>query len=421
MDEKESRLIQWKYWAQCSIKILDEYSPYIKLSNENYISNSNHALILSNPKGFYLFGVLDEISKIGTSMFRWIEFISGEEIIDPKSYPARSVIQAVFDEQQMWGRKLLEAIVDLILFKRTNEESYYKHYLLLKELWDSIDSYKDWKEFFDKSSNKLDFQKKLLVQTISNHESSIELNNCWYLNKRENILRTSDSKSNKKSFRQKLIKALPDTNSREKLIIGLTYKGYSEFSESIHFNPDRNKWFPNKEQIELNMSRIWLTILCIIDRLQKLTGIQPKGFNNEMNELLSHPTNIDELLCQLTGDFFQKSDIVILDNNELCIIEDVSTSKYGYKMYKLAYLQRKERPEFYDEWLPGNMMHLIYKLSDHKKAQDKNPVVNEFLKDISDEDYITHYANYFVRKWEQGMKDYFLKRDKAALIKAFKQ
>ncbi|EBK2059951.1 hypothetical protein AAL85_24455, partial [Salmonella enterica subsp. enterica serovar Typhi] len=119
MDDKESWLTQWKYWAQCSIKILDEYSPHIKLSNEEYISSSNHALIQSNPKGFFLFGVLDEISKVGTSMFRWIELISGEEEIDPKSYPARSVIQAVFEEQQMWSRKLLEALVDLILFMRT--------------------------------------------------------------------------------------------------------------------------------------------------------------------------------------------------------------------------------------------------------------------------------------------------------------
>jgi len=86
----------------------------------------------------------------------------------------------------------------------------------------------------------------------------------------------------------------------------------------------------------------------------------------------------------------------------------------------LAYLQRKERPEFYEEWLPGNMMYLIYRFSDHKKALDKHPSVREFLKDISDEDYVNLYANYFVLKWEQGMKDYFLKRDKDALIKAFR-
>ncbi|MCH1638902.1 hypothetical protein MJ257_02175 [Paenibacillus timonensis] len=215
MDDKESWLTQWKYWAQCSIKILDEYSPHIKLSNEEYISSSNHALIQSNPKGFFLFGVLDEISKVGTSMFRWIELISGEEEIDPKSYPARSVIQAVFEEQQMWSRKLLEALVDLILFMRTDRELYYKHYLLLKELWGLMDSFKDWSEFFGHPSNNLDFQKRIWTQTISTIESSIDLNKCWYI---KQVQRTSISRPNKESFRQKLMKALLDTNTREKLM-----------------------------------------------------------------------------------------------------------------------------------------------------------------------------------------------------------
>lgn len=419
MDERKSWLKQWKYWAQCSIKILNEYSPYIGISNEQYISNSNHSLILSNPKGFYLFGILDEISNVGTSMFRWVEFISGEDSIDPTSYPARNIIQAVYDEQQMWGRKLLEALIDLILFARTNKDSYYMHYLLQRELWEVIDSYKDWKEFYGKPSNNLAFQKEIWIQTISGLELSIDLNDCWYL--KEKNQRASVSRTNKESFRQKLITALTETNSREKLVIGLTYRGYSELSASIHFNSDRSKSFPNVKEIELNMFRLWSTILCIINRLQQLIGVQPKGFNDEINDVLSLPTNEDELISQLTGDFFQHGDIVILNNSELCMIEDISTSKYGYKMYKLNYILREERPKPYDEWLPGTMMYPIYKFSDQKEALNKAPLAKEFLKSISEKDYIAHHAKYFAKKWEQGLKDYHLKGDKSALLRAFKE
>ncbi|BFT72336.1 hypothetical protein [Paenibacillus sp. P36] len=411
---------QWKYWAQCAISVLDEYSTYFNLSQQQFSSKSNHLLIMSNPKGFFLFGALDEVSKIGTAMFRWIDFVSGEKISDSSSFPTRSIIQAVFEEQQLWGRKLLEALVDLILFGETNNEQYYKHYLLINELKTMMNQNDDWTEFFGKPSNNLEFQKKIWVKSIADCEPFIELSKCWYLKDKKSISKTPKVNKNVETLRQKLIRAMSQTTAREKLIFGLSYRNYTHLSESIHFDTNRDKSFPNENDIIQNMGKIWITILCVINRVQNLIGAIPDGFKDEFNSLLSLPTNEENLILQITGDFYQIKDIVLLDNKELCMIQDVIVSKYGYKLFKVSYLEHTIRPEPYEEWIAGNMMSLILKYSDHKKAQANDPSIYEYLKSVAEEEYLQHYSAFIVRIWNNGMKEYFLTGKEKELLKAFK-
>lgn len=416
--ELKEKLQQMQYWAQCSIKIYQEYAPYLNINDQEYITYSSHQHIQSNPKGYYIIGILDEIAKIGSSMFRWIDFISGDELSDQHTFPTRSIIQAVSDEQQMWKRKLLEANVDLILFNQTNEIEYYRHHLLLKEYNVILSVINDWNEFYGCPFENYLWQRDQVQKEILKCEKKIELKNCWYLYSKESILSHNGRGNIFRSFRQKLKQALTIANAREKLALGLSYKRYSDTSESIHFNPEKRFEFPSTATIENEMMKIWMTVICVVGRIQKIIGL-PEGFNDEFNSMLKLPTNEHVLLSRLVEDRFQINDIILTANSDLAIVIDLKTSNYGYKMYKFRYLIKEPLPGIKEEWLPGNYLKSILRYKDHMKQVTSNPEFTGFLKDVPEQEYYEHFVNIFIKTWNLGAKDYFLKNDPNAIINAF--
>src|SRR5690606_19545214 len=90
----------------------------------------------NDPRAYFIYACLDEITKFSTACIRWNEFLTGDEDILDKSDPEatkviyRATIESVADEQQMWARKLNEMLSQLILFSTTNEQHFYRMYLL---------------------------------------------------------------------------------------------------------------------------------------------------------------------------------------------------------------------------------------------------------------------------------------------------
>ncbi|QQZ60233.1 hypothetical protein JI735_27515 [Paenibacillus sonchi] len=413
------KLQQMQYWAQCSIKILQEYAPYLNIDDQQYITYPNHFHIRNNSKGYYLYTVLEEIAMVGSSMFRWIDFLSGDDPVDLETFPTRVIIQAVSDEQSMWNRKLLEALVDLILFDKTNDENYFKHYLLMREYNDIQMEINDWKEFYGHPFENHLLQLAETKKTIQLFEPEIDFNKCWYLQEKKSINSPKYPYSPFKSFRQKLKEALIATNAREKLVLGLSYKRYSDTSESIHFIPDKKIDLPSTITIEKTMMKIWLTIVCLIGRVQTILGDCPKGFDDEINTILNLPTNEQELINLLIVDRFQINDIILTSYSDLAVVTDTFTSKYGYKTYKIKFLIKEQSTFIKEEWFPGNYMKKIIGYSEIMTHVLSNPDLAPLFETVSTEEYYKQFVNTFVDTWNLGAKDYFLRNDKDALFKSF--
>ncbi|GAI56167.1 unnamed protein product, partial [marine sediment metagenome] len=141
--------------------------------------------------------------------------------------------------QQMRIRRLLELLVDLILFSTTNEQSYYRHLLLLEDLEQSVSENTDLEDFWGQRNANTDDYIMQHIQWIRQIESEINLNSCWYLLNRSPILESNQLRAGRifSSFRSRFKKAFHLMTSNELIVTGYTYNWvYGSSSKAILMN-----------------------------------------------------------------------------------------------------------------------------------------------------------------------------------------
>jgi hypothetical protein len=95
-------------------------------------------LVSVRDRGHYLYGVLDELERVGFALLRAKEMFGHNDI--PKSDDlegqrlCRNLNASIQSELALYIRKLTELLVELINFSATNKNAYYNHYLIYKDL-----------------------------------------------------------------------------------------------------------------------------------------------------------------------------------------------------------------------------------------------------------------------------------------------
>ena len=114
------------------------------------------------------------------AILRWLELLEKmeEDGQDSVSFWTESIL----DEQNGRIRKLVEALMDLICFRETNEDAYFRHLLLLRYLNRARGTQNDLKDFYACPNRNIEAQVERAAEEISDLESSgrLELARCWY-------------------------------------------------------------------------------------------------------------------------------------------------------------------------------------------------------------------------------------------------
>ena len=131
-------------------------------------------------KEYYIYLVLNELEKVGTTLMRIYEFISEGEADESRA--SRNILEAQLDETFLWLRKLTEILVELILFEKINSNDYFKHYILVYELRSLNNTISNAKSAYACTIQNYAKQVVDLKVEIDKLESqTVDCQKCWYL------------------------------------------------------------------------------------------------------------------------------------------------------------------------------------------------------------------------------------------------
>lgn len=211
---------------------LDE-THYLKLTLEEQ----------SDARAYFMYSVLDTVYEAGVAMMRWEDLLVGDEDEQAAdgSIEDRLTNESLGAEGAMWTRRLIEALTTLICFSSTNEELYYRHWLLVDQLVAFSYTHKDERDYYACQSKGLLRWIDKSIANIRAMEGSIDFARCWYLRDKRPLPASPGSRL-LTDFASNLRTAIRHASPKEKTALGLSYKHFSRVSGTIHFSPG-DKWY----------------------------------------------------------------------------------------------------------------------------------------------------------------------------------
>jgi len=290
-------------------------------------------------RAYYLYSVADELMAAGAAVFRWMELL--EKMEKPYAKSDRFWTESIAAEQSFRIRKLVEILADLINFRGTNEQSYYRHMLLLKDLRAARSTQQDLAQFHACSNENISSQVKRLADDAAAVEASgeIDLADCWYLTRRAPI--SADELAHVSpgrvfsSARDRLKAALRRASADEKLALGISYdRLYGTVSGDIHFTP-AGKLDVNVDAVSLGTDQSGILGLHVIVAVQRLLGEAPGERSEAVQRLLDENPYPGELSNAMTQGSAAVGDFV-LAYGALAEVLDTADSEFGYRSYRCS-------------------------------------------------------------------------------------
>ncbi len=378
----------------------------IVFSENDYFADYS-SLLPKESKKFYCYCVLDEIEKIGTNILRVRRLIRDEKNEFYKRAQgdriARNVLQAIVDEQNLWIRKLTELLIEIINFAQCKYEIYFEHYLLTNRHQAYHKRFKNYKDFY--SCERLrDRQKSILLENRIKEiesDSNFDINKAWYLsNKKLYINRKDKEISGRKNFNSLLKETLLFCKPIQKMILGFSYENYSRLSRSFHPNIGGPSYPATMEIIEINIMHVSLLAGNIELEIKKLFKFRSKsGFLSILQKLLNNNPYPKQLFKSLIQPCIGKGDFVAI-KNEIAEVKKISINKFGYKTFRVVFLERdKKHPCKEDEFL-GSELHLIDKRK--KLIEDTKKIIKDIDPDakLHGNSFLKSYRKYAVMLWQ---------------------
>jgi hypothetical protein len=338
----------------------------LKLDELNFLHRVGYGV--EDTRAYFLYGCLDEVFKVCTSILRWIEFVAEpkEESLPPedvtdeqKCNMHRVVREAVLDEQFMWARKLNELLSDLILFSTTNEQPYYRIYLACRQLDGYLGLQADCDEFFACTNENAEYSIRDLTQIVAQEQKLIDPSRLWFLNGPISGAKLPGPgrmfSSARKRYKQALQAATPD----QRASLGISYDmGYSQPSRSIHSNIGGFSHEGVRHTVETNITRVGFMAAHLVSAAYTLAGVKPVGIAAYINDPSRTAESQARMDSTIASDF-AVGDIVTPHGKDVCEIVEKKKSAYGYTSYKVRYLTPPLLPGLLEDWYPAAYVRLL--------------------------------------------------------------
>jgi hypothetical protein len=384
----------------------------LKLDEEYYVSVSPTA----SPYGraYYLYGVLDQIERACFAHSRMDETAEKGLLSAPDSDIGRrlrrNLLHTVHAEGALWVRKLTEVLIELVHFTRTNEDPYYRHYLLKQVIEDYERANTDYGRYFSEASGNIAYMLDMFRTTATKVESQLDVARCWYLQA------TKRGRGPKlANFRELLDSALPDATKPEKLALGLSYQSaYSRPSKSIHWSIGPVEPRVDESSIATLQTQVLILAIHVVLRCRKLTGLRTRqGPTAQLAAAFRRNRLPAELYDRATARRVSKGDFVVVQDT-LAEVVGVRRSPFGYKSYRVRFLERPPLPSITEDWYPAAQIRVLL------RSQDLRADVRETLGDAGVQHVPSRLPAEAVRKsvienWTAaGLKEHVLGDPEAA-------
>lgn len=350
------------YFIELCIHGADEIRRELQMDESLYslVDPSAH----SRARDYYLYGVLDELERVGFVLLRLKDLLSeGEPKIKPTEKRERrmnrNLLAAIGAEQSLWIRKLTELLVELISFNTTNTHDYFRHYLLCKGLGDYLKLQADFSDYYGCRNRNVQESINDFKSLISGVETNIHRQKYWYLqrSKKGTSYKPSD-------FKTRFNYAIPLASAGERVVLGLSYEtAFSHVSRGVHVNigsPDNevswNSVHTAKSQIEILAMHLLLRCRRLLS-IRSRTGISAQIAKSAASN--RYPTSVYGTIAR--GQV-SRGDFVIAFGDLGEVLESVKT-KFGYKSYLIRYLSTPPIAAIDTDWFPARYVRRVYKAS----------------------------------------------------------
>ena len=221
-----------------------------------------------NVRGYFFYRVLDEAQKAAISLMHWKEFMtdSGAKLKEAPDCEQifRIVLEEASDAQNLRCRKLVETLVELVMFSFTDAEPYYRDYFLIRDLIDYADYQMDRHDFFGFTNRNTASSIGDFIAQIRRNEPDIDVAQRWYLKAPKP---TEDSWAatppRHSSFRTKYKSALGLFRDTEFVAAGKSYTHAYGFSPLVHFSPQETSSSFSKAELIADGNRCAILALAI--------------------------------------------------------------------------------------------------------------------------------------------------------------
>ena len=317
----------------------------------------------NDAKGYYLFGVLNEVEKAGISMMQVLEFIVDsrptdipENLDDEQQRIADNVLQSRIDEVVLWQRKMTEIMIDLVGFRGTNSQAYYRHYLTLQELASIRRTQADIKEYYGAVNQNYAHQEQDLIQRADQLAQNLDPAKCWYA-----IVKNGRITHRLKSFEDKFKTVFPKMKIAQRAVLRTHFVSFGSQSKSLHPGSSAGSRNLKLDDVDSHLHRVGLLTLHVVVAAKDLMHIHnTKGFLKMCADLVKKNEYPTELHAKKTRPDIEVGDFVVA-GGDLGQVKKVIKSKHGYKSFRIKYLETPPIPTIPEDEFIGELVSLYYK------------------------------------------------------------
>lgn len=279
----------------------------------------------------YIYGACEALQICGISYTKYrkeLRRYSNEEL----NKGAGEIVGRNFEiEARLMLRRILELFIESFHFEKIkgNQESTFRHFLLLRNLKAFYSRKSNAKEFCDFD---LEFDNKAISE-IRSELNNISIQGPFYLTNNKDFNKDSDIKQLFKPFRNLLEESMSGMTDGLREMVGESYQMYAETSDVIHgFSGGPN----------FNLRNYHTEVMALYARSAVL-GSNILKYLVAIGENQISNTNIKDAIRGLKTDglpqnfTFTVGDKVLVLRQIKAEITEISQTKYGCKKYKVKY------------------------------------------------------------------------------------
>lgn len=325
----------------------------------------------TDARAYFLFGVLDEVVKAAVAAMRWQDLLGDAAVAkDPKfsegdrSRIARQVLASTASDQAMWFRRLIEILVDLVLFSSTNDQDFYRCFLAAKSVASGEDARGDVEEFFGCEIENAAHGLRQDRDNLRAIAGRVAVGRAWFLKAPPGPDGSIKGNQGFSSFRSRFKMAHAVATPSDRLLLGASYvPAYATPSKLIHWTVGDSSRSPELRDVEVLLTHIGLLGLRVCHLVEDLFGDSQASLSMGTRQALEL-SDIPRLYAARFQQKFDVGDIVLVDGAHVCQVVETKQSKYGNTSFRCRFLGRPPIPSISLDWCPSPGVQRIYRRAD---------------------------------------------------------
>lgn len=370
----DDMIARHEMFTKNALKGVAELRKYLDPSSTNsgQIFGAEH---VASPRDYVISGMVNEVEKAAISSMQTSSFILDSHASDLKSTDKEkaavakmieempgldaAIFQSRIDEMTLWERKLTEELVDLVGFRRSRKGEYYRHYAMLRERERLVKIASDFREYHASENKNIKYQIDEIEGRIDKHVTSLDQSKCWYVKSTD---QTKKSRFEIADYRARLNSVLPWMSGNQKIMIGTSYGEYSVQSGNLHPGQVKIKdEIATMKALDNHFMRVTMLAMEVIFAAMDARGMyNTRGWLGAIAKATKKNDYPATLLARMTKPNIEKGDFVIA-YGDLAEVTKVNRSKYGYRGFRVRYLEKPPIPEIKEDEMPARYVKLLTK------------------------------------------------------------